>query len=123
MFEGFVATTVTETGALVVVLLERSRATAVIVWPPGETVVESQTTEYGGAMTSLPTGEPSTKKRTPAIPTLSEALAASETKLETVDPPVGAVTATVGGVVSLPLPPPTAVFMSVAISVAFSARL
>ena len=68
-------------------------------------------------------GEPSTKKRTPATATLSDAVAATETKLKTVDPPAGEVTATAGGVVSPPPPPPTAEFMSVVISAALSARL
>src|SRR6266446_791461 len=53
---GVVATTVTGTGALVVELLLKSRATAVSVWLPRNDPVVSQMTEYGSAGTSAPRG-------------------------------------------------------------------
>ena len=121
---GVPATTVTETGALVAVLLLASRATAVRTWFP-ELPTVSQTTENGEFNASAPSGWPSTKNCTPATPTLSEALAYTETRPNTEAPATGALIATVGGVVSEGggVPPPTAVFMSAWISAEVSARL
>ena len=52
-------------------------------------------------MSSAPVLEPSTWNWTPATATLSEALAETVTVPETVEPELGAVTDTVGGVVSV----------------------
>src|SRR3989442_1912921 len=118
---GVVAATVTETGALVVELLLTSRAMAVRVWGPCDDTVVSQTTEYGADVTSAPTGWPSTKNLTPAMPTLSDAVAATVTRLNTVEPAAGALMATLGGVGSSGGVPPTAGFISAWISPALSA--
>src|SRR5437899_480366 len=121
---GVVATTVTGTAALVVELLLKSRATAVSVWLPSDDPVVSQMTEYGSAGTSAPRGWPSTKNWTPATPALSDAFAATVTRLNTVEPAVGALMATLGGVVSGGGDvPPTGVLMSAWICAAVSARL
>src|SRR5204863_5648787 len=98
---GAVLATVTVTPAEVVELPAASRATAVSVCDPSAAVIESQVMVYGVVVSSAPIGVPSTKNRTPATPTLSEALAVTGTVLpDTVDPAIGAVMATVGGVVS-----------------------
>ena len=68
--------------------------------PPLATAVVFQLVEYGDVVSSAPAGDPFTKNWTPATPTLSEALADSVTVPETVAPFDGAVTDTVGGVVS-----------------------
>src|SRR5437660_11980248 len=101
--------TVTVTAVEVVVLPVVSRARAVRVWAPLSPMV-SQETEYGAAVTSAPRLEPSSRNWTPATPTLSEAVADTNTVPDTVAPDAGAVTETVGGVVSAPS---TGVFMSV----------
>src|SRR5712691_10385624 len=53
------ATTVTETEALVVKLPAKSRATAVRMWSPSETLVVSHRTEHGTNVASAPRGAPS----------------------------------------------------------------
>src|SRR2546428_2588426 len=112
---GVVAATVTETGALVVELLLTSRAMAVRVWGPCDDTVVSQTTEYGADVTSAPTGWPSTKNLTPAMPTLSDAVAATVPRLNTVEPAAGALMATLGGAVAgRGVPPDPAVLTSLA---------
>ena len=90
----------TETGALVVALPAKSRATAVRMCPPEDVVVVSHGTEYGADVASAPTGCPSTKKRTPATPTSSDAVAAIVVVPKTVAPDAGAVIATLGGALS-----------------------
>ena len=112
--------TVTLTMVDVVVLPAASRATAVNPCEPLPAVVVFQEIEYGAVVSSAPTFVPSTLNCTPATPTLSEAPADSVTLPETVVPPAGAVTDTVGGVVSAT--DPTAVFMSCTISAAVNAR-
>ena len=67
---------------------------------PFATVRVSQLTEYGAAVSSAPSCAPSTKKRTRATPTLSEAVAATLATPETVTPEAGEVTETEGGDVS-----------------------
>jgi hypothetical protein len=92
---------VTLTEEEVLVLLAASRATAVKVWTlPLAAVVVSHVTEYGGVVSSVPRGAPSSWNRTPATPTLSEALADTVVVRDTVAPEAGAVIATVGAVVS-----------------------
>src|SRR5438309_11088657 len=98
---GAVLSTVTLTAAEVVVLPAASRATAVRVCAPSATLVVSQETVYGAAVSSRPIGAPSTKKRTPSTPTLSAALALMVTAPLTNAPDDGDVMATVGGVLSL----------------------
>src|SRR5216684_818107 len=103
--------TVTVTGADVVVLPAASRATAVSVCAPLVAAVVSHATEYGAAVSSAPTFEPSSLNCTPTTPTLSLAVAVTVTVPDTVEPPAGAVSATVGAVVSgggVPPPPPLA---------------
>ena len=74
-------------------------------------------------MSSAPKLAPSNRNCTPATPTLSAAVADTVTaEPDTVAPFAGAVIDTVGTVVS-PVPPPTAVFMSVVICAAVNARL
>src|SRR5262245_35221184 len=91
------AATVTETGALVVELPAKSRATAVRLWLPGETLVVSQRTEYGALVTSAPRGTLLSRRNcTPAMPTLSDTTTETETRPETVAPALGALIATVG---------------------------
>src|SRR5262245_50630572 len=84
------AATVTATEVLVIVLPAGSRATACRTWLPGVTFVVSQTAAYGIDVTSAPRGAPSTKNWTPTTPTLSDAIAQTETRLKTVDPAAGA---------------------------------
>ena len=93
--------TVTLLFAVKAVLLAASRATALRVCVPSATVVESQTMEYGEVVSSAPTLAPSTLNCTPTTPTLSDALAERVTFPETVAPPAGAVSETVGLVVSV----------------------
>ena len=92
--------TVTLTGVDVVWLPARSRARAVRAWLPLVAVVVFQETEYGALVSSLPRAAPSRRNWTPTTPTLSLALALTGTVAETVDPPAGAVTDTVGGTLS-----------------------
>ena len=94
--------TVTVTGALVVVKLEVSRATAVRVCEPFGAPAVFQGTEYGEEpVTSLPRFAPSSLNCTPANATLSLAVAVTVTVPLSVELPAGATRDTVGGVVSL----------------------
>src|SRR5262249_53476950 len=93
--------TVTVIGALVVVFVAPSRATAVSPWAPGAAVVEFHTTEYGATVSSAPRAAPSSLNCTPATPTLSEAAADTVTELpETVAFDAGAEMETVGATAS-----------------------
>ena len=93
--------TVTPTPADVVGRDDVSVATAVTVCGPSPTVRLSQDSEYGEDVSGLPTFVPSTLNWTEATPRLSAAVAVSETVApQTVAPAAGAVTETVGGVVS-----------------------
>src|SRR5687768_3559429 len=92
-----VLVTVTPTGVETVVLPAESRATATRVWTPSAAVVVLQDTEYGADVSSAPRSAPSSRKRTPATPTSSVAVAASETVPVTVAPGSGCVIATTGG--------------------------
>ena len=56
--------------------------------------------EYGADVASAPRFAPSTRNCTPTTPTVSDAFAVTATVPETVEPFAGAVTETVGGVVS-----------------------
>src|SRR5213592_4740843 len=97
---GAALSTVTLTAAAVVVLPAASRATAVRVCAPLVAPVVFQEMEYGTANTSVPRLAPSRWNCTPTTPTLSVAVAATETVAATVAPAAGAVSDTVGGVVS-----------------------
>src|SRR6185295_2632717 len=78
-----------------------SRATEVRVWAPFAAVFVFQLTEYGEVVSSAPRLAPSSLNWTPTTPTLSLALAVTDTAdPETVAPPAGAVTDTVGAVAS-----------------------
>ena len=116
--------TLTVTGAEVCVFPEVSRARAVSTCVPDVAVVVSQVTAYGAAVSSAPRFAPSSRNCTPATARLSVAVAVTLTAVpSTVAPFAGAVTATVGGVVSpVPLPFPTGEPMSAWISVAARAR-
>ena len=92
--------TVTGTGLEVVMFPAASRARAVTTCGPGTTVVVFHCREYGAAVTSAPSATPSMKNCTPATPVSSEAVAVTVTVLATVAFAAGAMTATVGGVVS-----------------------
>ena len=92
--------TVTVTAADVAVLPAASRATAVRVCVPAVAEAVSQAAECGAVVSSAAIGAPSAKNRTPATPTLSDALAVIGTNPETVDPDAGAEIDTVGGVPS-----------------------
>src|SRR5262245_29487315 len=70
------------------------------VWLPLETVVVFHGMVYGAAVTSAPRFWPSRVNWTPATVTLSLALAETVMVSETVAPEVGAVSETVGGMVS-----------------------
>src|SRR5437899_1048375 len=93
--------TLTVTAADVVVLPAASRATAVSVCDALLAVVVSHSTVNGAAVSSVPRFAPSSRNWTPATPTLSDAVAVIVVVPETVAPLAGAVTLTVGGVVSL----------------------
>src|SRR5438045_3371345 len=93
--------TVTVTVAAVVVLLAASRAIAVSVCDALLAVVVSHEIEYGAVVSSAPTFAPSSRNWTPTTPTLSDAVALIAVVPLTVAPPAGAVTLTVGAVVSL----------------------
>ena len=114
--------TFTGTGAESVELPAASRARAVNVCAPFETVRVSHANAYGGAASSTPALTPSTRNCTPATPMLSLAFAVTLTMSDTCALLAGEVIATVGGVGS-PVPPATGVFMSAWISVCVSARL
>src|SRR4051812_36211021 len=92
--------TVTVTAVELVEFAAPSRATAVSVCVPFVAFVVSQETEYGALVSSAPRLAPSSLNCTPKTPTLSFAFAVTETTAETVAPFVGAVSETVGGVVS-----------------------
>ena len=92
--------TVTLTAVDVLVLPAASRAMAVRLWLPLTTPVVFQPIEYGAVVTSEPMSVASTLKRTPATPTLSDALAVIVTLPDTTAPAAGAVIETVGAVVS-----------------------
>src|SRR5262249_41419065 len=74
-----------------------SRATAVSVCVPFAAGAVSQLIEYGAAVSSGPSGLPSSWNCTPATPTLSDAPAARETVPDTVAPAAGAGIGTDGG--------------------------
>src|SRR3954470_19309438 len=93
--------TVTVTVAAVVVFPAASRATAVNVWVPLVALVVSQVLVYGAAASSEPQFTPSNLNCTPATPMLSDAVAEMVTAgPDMVAPFAGAVSETVGGVVS-----------------------
>ena len=92
--------TVTVRVAEVVTLPAASRATALSVCAPLLAVVVFQVIEYGATVSSAPRLTPSTRNCTPATPMLSAAVAAMVMVPVTV-PAAGAVSATVGGVVSV----------------------
>ena len=98
--------TVTVTPAEVVVFPAASRACAVTVCDPLAAVEVFQAISYGAVVSSAPTCAPSTKSFTPITPMLSDALAVTVIVAETVAPPAGDVTLTVGAVVSAGGPPP-----------------
>src|SRR5437867_1436286 len=91
--------TVTETAAEVVWLPAASRATAVSMWVPSATAAVFQDVEYGATVISAPKFALSNLNWTPTTPTSSEAVAETVVVAETVEPPAGPVTETVGGVV------------------------
>ena len=93
--------TVTTTPVDVVVLPAASRATAVSVWLPLVTVVESQVSVYGVAVSSAPRLTLSSLNCTPTTAMLSAAVADTVTALPETVPAAGAVIETVGAVVSL----------------------
>ena len=98
---GPVLSTVTATAAEVAEFPAASRATATIECAALLTDVLSHVIEYGDDVSSVPTLVPSTLNCTPTTPILSEAVAESVTLApETVAPFVGAVSETVGAVVS-----------------------
>src|SRR5205823_1235260 len=102
---GTVLETVTVTVADVAVLPAASRATAVNVCVPFDAAVVSHVMEYGAVVASAPRSMPSSLNCTPATPTLSLAFALTVTVPVRLAPAVGAVSVTVGGVVSPPPPP------------------
>ena len=65
----------------------------------------SQVIEYGERISSAPRLTPSKRNWTPETPTLSVAVAETVTVPETVEPEIGAVIETVGGVVSVIVKP------------------
>src|ERR1051325_5715509 len=99
--------TVTETGADVDEFPAASRTTAVNVCAAFDAAVVFHDTEYGAVVSSAPRFAPSSLNCTPATPTLSLAFAVTLTVPEIVAPAAGAVSATVGCVVS-GTPPPVA---------------
>src|SRR5438876_1092487 len=78
----------------------RIRAMAVSVCEAFDAVVVFHETEYGEAVASAPRFAPSSWNWTPTTPTLSDALAETVIVPETVEPDVGLVMESVGGVVS-----------------------
>src|SRR5918996_428498 len=93
--------TVTVTAPEEVTLPAASRARPVSVWAPLLALMVFQDTEYGALVSSAPRLEPSRRNWTPAMPTLSEALAVTVTVFDTVAPDEGDVIKTVGEVISL----------------------
>jgi hypothetical protein len=77
-----------------------SRAIATILFAPLDVAVVFHVTEYGADVSSEPIVVPFALNVTPATATLSEALADSTTEPPTVAPLAGAVTETVGAVLS-----------------------
>jgi len=96
---GGVLSTVTLIFAVVVELFEGSTARAAIVTGPSAVDDEFQVTLYGEVV-SVATTAPLTRKLTEATLTLSLAVAESVTLPLTLTPLAGAVSVTVGGVVS-----------------------
>src|SRR5205823_800423 len=92
--------TVTMIPAEAVMFAAASRATADSVWLPFDAAVVSHETEYAAVRSSAPRFTPSTLNWTPATPTLSLAVAVTETVPDTLAFAAGAVIATVGGVPS-----------------------
>ena len=80
----------------VAVLPAASRATAVTVCVPFETLPDDQLAAYGALVSSAPRLPPSILNCTPTTPTLSDAFAATFTEPETVAPASGLVRATLG---------------------------
>src|SRR5947199_4925930 len=97
---GGALSTVTLTALAGAVLPAASRATAVTECAPFAAVEVIQARVYGAAVTSAPRFAPSSLNCTPTTPTLSVALAETETVPAMVAPADGAVIETVGGVVS-----------------------
>jgi len=95
-----VLSTVTVMLALVVELPAASAATALIVWLPLESVVESGHMQRGAAVKLAPTFPPSTRNWTLATPTSSDAAAVTLTLPERWAPAAGEVISTLGGVAS-----------------------
>ena len=92
--------TVTVTGAEVAALPFVSVARAAIVCDPAATAALFQLSVYGAAVTAAPVLTPSTRNWTEATPPASAAVAVSCTVPVSVAPAAGAVSETVGGVVS-----------------------
>src|SRR6185436_724350 len=86
--------------AEVVWLPAASRARALSVCVPLLAEALFQLIEYGAVVSSAPSATPSSRNCTPTTPTLSLALAVTLTVALTVAPPAGALTLTVGPVVS-----------------------
>src|SRR5439155_26647754 len=98
---GGVLSTVTPTAAAVAVFPAASRATAVRLCVPLAGKVVFQETEYGATVSSAPRLTPSSLNWTPATPTIAEAEVETAPAVpETVPTLAGAVSETVGGVVS-----------------------
>jgi hypothetical protein len=101
-----------------------SVTTAVSVWAPFDTVVVSQDTEYGDAVSREPRLVPSNWNWTLAIPTVLEGLAETVIVPETVAPAVGAVSDTVVVVTLLTVTVTAAEVVCVpAVSVTIAVRL
>src|SRR5438445_8092308 len=92
--------TMTVTAGDVAVLPAPSRAVAVSVWLPFATVFVSQDTEYGAPVTSAPKVAPSSLNCTPAMETLSVALAVTVMVPATLAFGAGVLIATDGGAAS-----------------------
>jgi len=92
--------TITVTPADIAVLPAASRATAVRAWAPSVVVVVFHVMAYGGMVASNPRFVPSSLNWTLTTPTLSVALADTTTVPVNVVPAAGAVTVTVGEVMS-----------------------
>lgn len=91
---------VTMTELEVVMLPAASRAVADRMWRPFDARAVFQLPEYGELMSSAPRFEPSSLNWTPAMPTLSEAVAEIRIEPDTVAPVAGAAIETVGSVES-----------------------
>ncbi len=92
--------TVIVTLAEVRVLPAASRATALSVWLPFVSVFVSSDSEYGLEVSAEPTLLPSTRNCTLCTPTLSDAVAVTDTVSDTSAPAAGAVTDTFGSELS-----------------------